>query len=116
MKKINDDLGHGAGDSALKDTAGVLRETFRDSDIIARIGGDEFAVMAVESAEVTAKAFVSRLLENLGTHNSTGRRPYDLSLSMGIAHYNPDNPCPIQELLEMADDLMYEHKRTKQKA
>lgn len=116
MKKINDSLGHKEGDSALKDTALVLNQTFRESDIIARIGGDEFVVMAVESPEVTVWAFVDRLTENLGLSNTSRKRQYVLSLSMGIAHYDPDAPCSVEALLARADALMYEHKRAKQKS
>jgi len=113
MKKINDTLGHREGDHALRETAYVLGNTFRDSDIIARIGGDEFAVMAIESSENSAEAFVNRLGEHLRELNSGGARSYDLSLSVGVAHYEPEKPCTIDELLAQADSLMYKHKRAK---
>lgn len=116
MKWINDTLGHKEGDRALKDTADVLRDTFRDSDIIARIGGDEFVVMAVEGTEIKAQAFADRLVEEIEKHNSSAGRPYTLSLSMGVAHYDPEKPCLIDELLGIADKLMYENKRAKQKS
>lgn len=113
MKWINDTLGHHEGDRALVDTAEVLKETFRESDVIARIGGDEFAVIALEESECCDETVVVRLQENLGVSNEERGRPYRLSLSIGIAHYTPDKPCSIDELLERADKLMYEQKRTK---
>ena len=116
MKKINDRLGHKEGDTALRDTARVLKETFRDSDIVARVGGDEFMVLAIETPEANAQTFAARLHETLITYNGRGHRPFRLSLSMGVAHYDPENPCLLDELMEKADRLMYEHKHTKKKS
>lgn len=110
MKKINDTLGHHEGDLALMEIAAVLKETFRDSDIIARIGGDEFVVLAIDIPESSAEIFTARLHENLRNRNSRGKHPYKLSISMGIAHYHPEFPCSIDELLGRADSLMYEQK------
>ncbi len=116
MKKINDLLGHGEGDSALKQAADVLRDTFRESDIIARIGGDEFVVMAVESPEIGAGTFDIRLNENLRVVNAQGKHKFNLSVSMGIAHYDPEIPCSVEDLLDRADKSMYEQKRARHKS
>lgn len=115
MKWINDNLGHHEGDRALIETAGVLKETFRESDIIARIGGDEFAVIAMEESETNDGILVERLQENLDAHNASKDRAYKLSISAGIVHYDPESPCSIDELLDKADKLMYEQKRVKKK-
>jgi len=116
MKRINDELGHKTGDKALKETARLLKKTFRDSDIAARIGGDEFAVMAIESPEESTDGFTSRLWKNLGRLNNRAKRPYHLSLSMGIAHYDPKKPCSIEDLMNRADRLMYRNKKAKRKS
>lgn len=113
MKSINDTFGHLEGDRALADTAEVLKETFRESDVIARMGGDEFAVIALEESEFSDEVIISRLQENLAACNAGKNRPYALSLSIGITHYRPEDPCNIDELLEKADKLMYEQKRMK---
>lgn len=111
LKTINDTLGHHEGDRALVDIAQILKDTFRDPDIIARYGGDEFAVLIIEASRAGAAAMAGRLKENIRLHNSHGGRPYELSLSVGIAHFNPDQPCFVNELLERADRLMYRDKR-----
>jgi diguanylate cyclase (GGDEF)-like protein/putative nucleotidyltransferase with HDIG domain/PAS domain S-box-containing protein len=111
LKWINDTLGHHKGDLALIETANILKETFREPDIIARIGGDEFVVLATEVRKDSAQILISRLKENLDTLNARGRRSYKLSLSMGITRYDPESPCSIDELLARADSLMYEQKR-----
>jgi diguanylate cyclase (GGDEF)-like protein/putative nucleotidyltransferase with HDIG domain len=111
LKWINDTLGHHKGDMALIETANILKETFREPDIIARIGGDEFGVLAIGSRRDSAEMLISRLQENLDSCNAKGKRRYKLSLSMGIARFDPECPCSIDELLDRADTLMYEQKR-----
>ncbi len=111
LKQINDAFGHSEGDRALIETADVLRETFRESDIIARIGGDEFVVLAIETNRSPAEILARRLQENLEARNARGDRRYELSLSVGLARYNPEHPCSIDELLAQADRAMYERKR-----
>jgi diguanylate cyclase (GGDEF)-like protein len=113
LKAINDTLGHREGDLALLETADLLKETFRDSDIIARIGGDEFVVLAMEATGVTAETWLGRLQERLSTRNCTTTRPYHLSFSIGVAYYDPDFPCAIDDLLAQADTQMYREKRNK---
>jgi diguanylate cyclase (GGDEF)-like protein/PAS domain S-box-containing protein len=112
MKGINDTLGHQEGDTALFDIATILRQTFRKSDIIGRIGGDEFAVLAIDTAHEGRKA-VARLREALDSCNSSEARRYKLSLSVGAAHFDPENPASLDELIAVADTLMYEEKRIK---
>jgi len=116
MKRINDAFGHPEGDRALIETASVFRETFRESDIIARIGGDEFVVLAVETNGSPAEVLIHRLQENLETRNAREGRRYELSLSVGLARYDPESPCSIDELVAQADRAMYEKKRCEQKS
>ncbi len=111
LKQINDTFGHSEGDRALIETADVLRETFRESDIIARIGGDEFVVMAIETNGSPAEVLITRLQENLKARNAREDRHYKLSLSVGLARYDPEHPCSIDELLARADKAMYERKQ-----
>jgi len=110
MKQINDELGHDAGDQALKDTADILRQTFRESDIIARMGGDEFAVLITEPSTGIENVIMNHLKSSLASHNKKGLRKYELSLSMGISNYDPVRPCSVSDLLTRADALMYEDK------
>lgn len=117
MKQINDRLGHQQGDLALIDTASVLKETFREADIIARIGGDEFAVLAIEAGQDSADILRTRLQENLDARNAKGGgRPYTLAISVGMARYDPSHPYSIDELMARADASMYEQKQRKQQS
>lgn len=110
LKKINDSMGHKEGDIAIKDTANILRDVFRDSDIISRIGGDEFVVIPVKTTEEGMDIIARRLTEAVEKHNVMGTRGYKLSFSIGIARYDPESPCSIDELLAQADALMYQQK------
>jgi diguanylate cyclase (GGDEF)-like protein/PAS domain S-box-containing protein len=114
MKWINDNLGHKEGDLALIEAANVLREAFRESDIVGRVGGDEFAVLAIEAGEAEAEEIIARLRRRLDARNAQSGRHYELDLSVGIACFDPANPQPLDELMARADALMYEQKRDKQ--
>ena len=111
MKAINDNHGHKEGDMALKATSTILIETFRSSDVISRIGGDEFVIMAMENPESTTEKFTSRLKTNLNNYNTKAIKPYTLSFSMGLIPYTSGDPCDIDNLLSSADKLMYEQKK-----
>ncbi len=113
LKLINDRLGHTVGDQALKDVALVLRQTFRESDILCRIGGDEFLALAMESEAEAGEAIIQRLRRNLARRNQEDRRPYQLSLSVGVSFYDPERPCTLEELIDRADAEMYRRKRAK---
>jgi diguanylate cyclase (GGDEF)-like protein/PAS domain S-box-containing protein len=115
MKRINDTLGHEEGDAALIDVAAILKETFRSSDIIARIGGDEFAVLAIDVTGISPETIMSRLQHQINDHNKKETRLYNISISMGIAHYYPENPCSLDDLMSRADKLMYKQKRSKRR-
>jgi diguanylate cyclase (GGDEF)-like protein len=110
LKSINDTFGHRAGDLALVRTADALEETFRGSDILARLSGDEFAVLAWEASVPNGRAMLSRLVKNLEKANALETR-YKLSLSVGVARYDPQLPLPLGELMAAADRDMYKHKR-----
>ena len=110
LKQINDRLGHQEGDQALIDTATVLRATFREADIVARIGGDEFAILALEADKDSAVFLKTRLQANVDARNARGDRRFTLAISVGIARYDADSPCSVDELLVRADASMYEQK------
>ncbi len=113
LKAINDTWGHKAGDSALLEIAGLLRETFRESDIISRLGGDEFAVL-VEITDTDDELVIKeRLKEKFDTCNAQANRPYKLVISIGMVRFDPENPCSIDELLSRSDKLMYADKKSK---
>ena len=113
LKVINDSLGHHEGDRALVKAAEIFRETFRSSDIIARIGGDEFVVLAAIGPEESAEFLTNRLQEKFKDASAQWNHSYDLSVSVGLAHFDDDEGHSIEELMALADRAMYENKRLK---
>jgi two-component system, cell cycle response regulator len=113
LKQINDTFGHAQGSQALVDAAGVLKATFRDSDIIARVGGDEFMVLVVEAAPGSASTICARVQLNLDTFNAQSQRAYHLSLSMGVATFDSAAVQSIDDLVKRADMAMYAEKQRK---
>lgn len=111
LKQINDVFGHQQGSRALASIAGLLKKTFRELDILARVGGDEFTALAVEAAHESADLIVARLRENLRRHNATADAPSELSFSVGVARPEADSVSTIEELAAAADAPMYEEKR-----
>jgi two-component system cell cycle response regulator len=114
LKGINDNRGHPEGDLALIDIAGILRNNFRESDVIARIGGDEFVVIPVGNAGDNVEGIIGRLQKAIDLHNAGSNHGYKLSMSAGAAFYDPANPCSIEELLARGDKSMYERKKNRQ--
>jgi diguanylate cyclase (GGDEF)-like protein/PAS domain S-box-containing protein len=113
LKVINDTFGHQDGDIALIDISYILKETFRESDIIARIGGDEFVVLAIQTDDTNTEILHTRLQDNITSYNAKGKRRFRISISMGIVSYHPESHRPIHDLLREADTLMYEQKQKK---
>ena len=111
LKEINDTHGHSAGDAALVEISQVLMETFRESDIIARMGGDEFVVLAMESSSANEETLRQRLVERLEMRNCSDGNVYPLSVSIGIARFDPFEPLSFEELVRVADKRMYDEKR-----
>jgi len=114
MKQINDQLGHEQGDAALRETASVLRATFRASDIVARLGGDEFVALLPEANSEHLRQFSARIDAEIAARNESPNRPYRLSASVGGTRYDSARPESIEALLGRADALMYEEKRARQ--
>jgi len=110
LKWINDHCGHNEGDQALIGLGTILKKTFRESDVIARIGGDEFAVLLESSAESDAM-LMGRLYENIRDYNAKASQDYKLSISMGAARFDPEYPISVDKLLSKADALMYAQKQ-----
>ena len=110
LKSINDTFGHREGDLALIRTADALEQTFRNSDILARISGDEFAVLVLEANSQDQAAILHRLEEHLRSVSAEETR-YKLSLSVGMVRFDPRYDVSLGDLLSAADRAMYEAKR-----
>ena len=113
MKWINDHLGHSVGDQALQELTKILIESFRASDIVARIGGDEFVCLSVDASPAEIAANLARLQQNIAKSNLCASRAYSLSLSIGAATFDPANPIDLETLLAEADKQMYIAKKSK---
>lgn len=115
LKNINDTFGHREGDFALIRTADALEQTFRNSDILARISGDEFAALALDASSQDQDAILRRLDQHLQDVSAEEPR-YKLSLSVGMARFEPKTQNSLADLLSMADRAMYEEKKAHPKA
>jgi diguanylate cyclase (GGDEF)-like protein len=113
LKLINDCHGHQEGDFALIRAAVALQKAFRNSDILARFGGDEFVALAIEAAGQSERIILKRIEDNLKRSNGKDTR-CALSLSVGFARFDPRNEVTLAGLLAQADQAMYECKRKRQ--
>jgi two-component system, cell cycle response regulator len=111
LKGINDRFGHHEGDLALKEAADILRQSFRESDLIARIGGDEFVILMMEKPGINQEVLAARLKSNLELRNAGTGRNYPISISVGIVSCNPDSSVSLEHLMKCADLLRYKQKR-----
>jgi len=112
LKLINDSLGHALGSAILVETADLLKKTFRESDVLGRIGGDEFAVVC-QCSHVTISIAANRLEAAAVNRNAQPGRQFPLSFSVGYATADEHGRQSLQELLSLADKAMYEDKRHK---
>ncbi|TCO75601.1 sensor domain-containing diguanylate cyclase [Chromatocurvus halotolerans] len=113
FKPINDRFGHAEGDRALIAFSRIMQEVFRDSDVYARTGGDEFIVLLTGADEAGAKESLERFGEALSDYNRRELRGYDLEYSAGYVTRAADDDRGIEALIEAADDLMYARKKRK---
>ncbi len=116
LKTINDTFGHAQGDEAFKEVSAILKETFREADIPARFGGDEFVILAPDTSVDSVDNLPKRLQTTVENHNQRDGRLYQITLSVGIARFTPDAPHTIDELISQADELMYQQKKEKKRA
>ena len=112
LKIFNDNFGHPEGDKALRGVAGILRKTFRGSDLLARLGGDEFIALALNVTEGGALAIMMRLRQKVRDYNSQSHR-YQISLSFGVAQFDPEDHLPLDEMIAQADKALYKDKQKK---
>src|SRR5262245_33072109 len=114
LKGINDAFGHAAGDQAITATAAILRCTFRESDVVARLDGDEFVAIALDADRAATARIVARLDDALAQHNVRSSVPYALSFSAGSAVLAPPDRPTLNALLDGADRALYATKRVRQ--
>jgi diguanylate cyclase (GGDEF)-like protein len=114
FKQVNDRFGHGAGDGVLRRAAERMKESTRESDVVARWGGDEFLLLLPESDAAAAQAVCDRILARLadpepGAEDGDGQ----VRASIGIATAAGGESAPdVDTLLRTADDALYAVKRS----
>lgn len=113
LKKVNDTLGHDDGDRLLRAAANLLASTFRESDVVARMGGDEYAVCFLESDGYVPEVIFSRLEDKMAAINADNVLGFPLSLSWGTAVLDPASGDSLESVLKLADERMYEQKQAK---
>jgi diguanylate cyclase (GGDEF)-like protein/PAS domain S-box-containing protein len=114
LKQINDTFGHAAGDDALRTMATLIRASTRESDIAARIGGDEFCVLLLDNANEAVERVRERIVAGSEAAGSGHSLPFRLSATVGAAEVDARTPGSLDDLLGRADGLMYEDKRRRQ--
>jgi len=112
LKQINDEFGHEAGDRAIVLLAQALRETF-ECQLLARIGGDEFALLLPADPSCSPAELERQLAENLEFLSKSTHIGFAVAASLGGAVYEPACPVSLEQLLQQADQEMYLHKRNK---
>ncbi|HEV7643745.1 MAG TPA: diguanylate cyclase [Pyrinomonadaceae bacterium] len=116
LKKINDVHGHLEGSAGIKKIGGILRRTFRDSDILSRPAGDEFLALAINAQADIAEVLPARLTAKIDEYNAASGKPYRLDVSWGMISVDPESNDSLADLIKLADAAMYENKRAKKSA
>lgn len=110
FKYINDTWGHEEGDAALASMAEILRDTFREADLLVRYGGDEFAILFSETDEKGAWVAMNHLVEQTKAWNKASQKPWELTFSWGVSEFDHDNCEDMKSWLKTADERMYAMK------
>jgi len=110
FKSINDTFGHAEGDRTLIEFSRLMQKTFRDSDVIGRLGGDEFSALLTDASHEVANKVVSRLRASIDLYNKESDSGYEIIFSEGIVTIDHEKDVSLESLLNQADALMYKNK------
>lgn len=111
FKLINDRFGHAEGDHALSAFTEQMSNTFRQTDLLARFGGDEFIVLFSDTEKHTAIDIMDKFSDALGHYNQQTNRGYELAFSYGVVQFDPEKHDGVEALINAGDALMYQHKK-----
>lgn len=116
LKAVNDNFGHVSGDRLIEDISEILKSSVRESDIVARMGGDEFLVVLPECGIEGAAKVMKRVEKRISRYNESSSRGYRASVSYGIAESSGSHRETVEKLLREADNRMYSMKRRMKKS
>jgi len=108
LKLVNDTMGHDVGDTLLINCAAILKKSLRRSDILARVGGDEFSAILPNTDKVKGQKIIRRIRKNTSSYNK-GNEDVPMGISVGVATAEKSE-TPLKELFKRADDMMYRDK------
>ena len=107
LKSVNDTFGHAKGDELIKDISEMMRSSIRESDIISRMGGDEFLIILPECDIVNARKVIKVFIEKVRTHNKIYQKDYKASVSFGLSESSYCDDKTVENLVAEADNKMY---------
>ncbi|MDH5445638.1 MAG: GGDEF domain-containing protein [Gammaproteobacteria bacterium] len=116
LKRINDDYGHSMGDTAIIETAEIINHCFRNADVSARVGGDEFVVLTLDDVNEPVDLILARLEKEIERRNTMADRCYELSVSVGVSRHPANHLFNVHQLIQEADHRMYVAKKQKSDA
>ncbi|WP_025564880.1 sensor domain-containing diguanylate cyclase [Psychromonas sp. SP041] len=111
FKLINDTHGHHEGDFVLSTFAQAMLSSFRDCDVVGRIGGDEFVAMLSNAHEENSEIVLERFSNAIEKINETLDKPYKIEYSAGVTYFDYDTDKSIEDMIQDADKAMYEQKK-----
>lgn len=109
LKRVNDELGHDAGDGLIRDAGMVFRQCFRQADVVARLGGDEFVAYTLDDEQPAV--ILERIRARVHAFNQQAQRPYILAMSAGLVQCDPCGAQSLSDYVLLADEQMYVQKR-----
>ena len=109
FKAVNDDLGHAVGDETLRDIAQILQKHSRGINVVSRYGGDEFAILLVETSKAGARLYAERIRQVIGSFPFSHGKP--ITASFGVASVPDDESATVEDLFRAADEALYAAKR-----
>ncbi|MDD3106276.1 MAG: diguanylate cyclase [Bacilli bacterium] len=112
LKGINDNYGHFEGDFALQETSRIIKSILFPSDVLARVGGDEFVILSMQTSNDQLNILNMKLKEAFSIYNDISNKPYQITVSTGKAIYS-SNFNSFEQFVRHIDHLMYEEKNTK---
>ncbi len=116
LKTVNDKFGHDDGDFALRSIASILTSSFRTTDIVGRIGGDEFAAFAMLGSTENTNNIINRIITTMDDFNKQCDKPYYVQMSVGIYTFVCSEDIVLSDILEKADEILYQQKKGKRKS